>query len=165
MRLPLAVELSGQLRAGDLVPGRAQGQPVDAERRLGCTPENGACAPPPLQYPSPASQDLGSRGGVGGVRIPRTDGNGWTRARTQSVGYGACMSADFDHMTTDEQIVHVQDLWDRIASRPENIEVSDAWRHELARRSAELKANPDSAVPWEDVRAEIRARLGRTSRG
>jgi putative addiction module component (TIGR02574 family) len=66
----------------------------------------------------------------------------------------------FDRMTTDEQIAHVQDLWDRIAARPENIEVSEAWRQELARRSAELKANPDSAIPWEDVRAEIRARLG-----
>lgn len=64
-------------------------------------------------------------------------------------------------MTTDEQIAHVQDLWDRIAARPENIGVSDAWRVELARRSAELKANPDLAIPWEDVRAEIRARLGK----
>jgi len=69
--------------------------------------------------------------------------------------------AAFDRMTTDEQISHVQDLWDRIAAHPEAIEVSEAWRQELARRSAELKANPDSAIPWEDVRAEIRARLGR----
>jgi putative addiction module component (TIGR02574 family) len=69
-------------------------------------------------------------------------------------------NAAFDRMTTDEQIAHVQDLWDRIATHPENIEVSEAWREELVRRSAEAKANPDSLRPWEDVRAEIRARLG-----
>ncbi|MFT4624401.1 MAG: putative addiction module component (TIGR02574 family) [Myxococcota bacterium] len=69
-------------------------------------------------------------------------------------------NAAFDRMTVDEQITHIQDLWDRIASRPENIKVSEAWRQELARRSADLKANPDAAIPWEDVRAEIRARLG-----
>lgn len=69
-------------------------------------------------------------------------------------------NAAFDRMTTDEQIAHVQDLWDRIAAHPENIEVSEAWRQELVRRSAELKENPDSAIRWEDVRAEIRARLG-----
>lgn len=70
------------------------------------------------------------------------------------------MSTAFDHMTIDEQIAHVQDLWDRIAAHPENIEVSEAWRHELARRVEELDANPDSVIPWEDVQAEIRARLG-----
>jgi putative addiction module component (TIGR02574 family) len=66
----------------------------------------------------------------------------------------------FDRMTTDEQIAHVQDLWDRIAAHPENIEVSKAWRQELARRAAELREDPDAVIPWEDVRAEIRARLG-----
>ena len=64
-------------------------------------------------------------------------------------------------MTSDEQITHLQDLWDRIAAHPENIEVSAAWRQELASRNAELKADPDSAIPWEDFRAEIRARLGK----
>lgn len=69
-------------------------------------------------------------------------------------------NAAFEQMTTDEQIAHVQDLWDRIAAHPENIEVSEAWRQELARRSAKARARPDSLVPWEDVQAEIRARLG-----
>ncbi len=70
-------------------------------------------------------------------------------------------TAAFDHMSTDEQIAHVQDLWDRIATRPENIGVSEAWREELARRSAELKANPDEVISWAEVRAEVRARVGK----
>ena len=71
-------------------------------------------------------------------------------------------NAAFDRMTTDEQILHVQDLWDRIAAHPENVQVSEAWRQELALRSAEYEADPGIAIPWEDVRAEIQARLGRT---
>ena len=70
------------------------------------------------------------------------------------------MTTAFDRMTTDEQIGHVQDLWDRISEHPENVIVSEAWRVELARRATEYEANPDIAIPWEDVRAEIRARLG-----
>lgn len=69
------------------------------------------------------------------------------------------MSTAFDQMTTDEQIAHVQDLWDRIAQRPENVPVSDAWRQELARRLAEYEANPDIAIPWEQVRDELRSRF------
>ncbi len=69
-------------------------------------------------------------------------------------------TAAFDRMSTDEQIAHVQDLWDRIATHPEAIEVSEAWRDELARRSAGLRADPQAAIPWEDVQAEIRARFG-----
>lgn len=71
-------------------------------------------------------------------------------------------SAAFDSMSTDEQIAHVQDLWDRIAACPENIGVSEAWREELARRSAALDANPEAVISWEELRAEIRARLGKT---
>jgi len=71
------------------------------------------------------------------------------------------MNTAFDQMTPEEQIAHVQDLWDRIAARPENVEVSEAWRREIARRSAEFDADPSFAIPWEDVRAEIHARLAR----
>ncbi|NOY26964.1 MAG: addiction module protein [Oligoflexia bacterium] len=70
------------------------------------------------------------------------------------------MNTAFDGMTTDEQIGLVQDLWDRIAERPENVVVSETWRQELARRAAEYDANPDIVIPWEQVRDEIRARLG-----
>ena len=71
------------------------------------------------------------------------------------------MNAAFDRMTTDEQIAHVQDLWDRIAERPGNSAVGEAWRRELARLSAEYDAKPDIAMPWEQVQAAIRALLGK----
>ena len=70
------------------------------------------------------------------------------------------MSNAFDTLTVDDQISHVQDLWDRIAARPENVPVSDAWRGELSRRMAEHEANPEAAIPWEQVRDELHERFG-----
>lgn len=70
------------------------------------------------------------------------------------------MSAAFDQMTPDEQIAHVQDLWDRIAQRPENVGISEAWRDELRRRIAEYEADPTIGVPLEAVASEVRARFG-----
>ena len=40
-------------------------------------------------------------------------------------------------------------------------ELTEAQKQELDRRLAELEANPDEVTPWEEVEAEIRARLRR----
>lgn len=61
----------------------------------------------------------------------------------------------FDEMTTDEKILHVQDLWDIIASRPDEVSVTPEQRAELRRRLAAHRAGPDAARPWHEVRAEI----------
>jgi putative addiction module component (TIGR02574 family) len=44
---------------------------------------------------------------------------------------------------------------------PPRYELSDELRAELDRRLADSEANPDDHVPWEEVQASIRARLGR----
>lgn len=72
------------------------------------------------------------------------------------------MSTAFDQMSPEQQIDHVQDLWDRIARRPEQVPVSPEWRAEIARRLAEHKERPDEAVPWSVVEAELRAALEST---
>ena len=59
---------------------------------------------------------------------------------------------DFDEMSAVERILHVQDLWDRVATTPERVPVTDAQRAELDRRLAAHEADPSSAVPWEQVR-------------
>mgnify|MGYP000202101716 FL=1 len=68
------------------------------------------------------------------------------------------MDVRFDDMTPAERILHVQDLWDRIMAHPEDVPVSDAWRAEIERRLAAHRADPSSAVPWEQVRAELKRR-------
>lgn len=65
---------------------------------------------------------------------------------------------DLLHLSVAERIQLVEDLWDSIANRPEALELTEAQRSEIDRRLAEHDANPESAVPWEDVRARLRQR-------
>lgn len=48
-------------------------------------------------------------------------------------------------------------LWDSLsdAQREAEFELTDEQRAELDRRWAEHVANPDSAIPWSDVRAKL----------
>ena len=48
-------------------------------------------------------------------------------------------------------------LWDSLTDveREAELEMTDEQRAELDRRWAEHVANPDSAVPWADVRAKL----------
>jgi putative addiction module component (TIGR02574 family) len=46
------------------------------------------------------------------------------------------------------------------AEIPPGYELTDAQRAELDRRIADLKANPDDYVTWEEVQASVRKRLG-----
>jgi putative addiction module component (TIGR02574 family) len=61
----------------------------------------------------------------------------------------------FDNLSVDEQIEYVQDLWDWIAARPEDIPVAD-WQKELIEeRLREHEANPKAAIPWTEVRSRL----------
>lgn len=68
-------------------------------------------------------------------------------------------TVDFDALSVSEQILHVQDLWDRIAARAEpGPSLSEPWCAELDRRMAFADANPDAGASWEVVRARVRRR-------
>ncbi|MCP4871259.1 MAG: addiction module protein [Proteobacteria bacterium] len=64
---------------------------------------------------------------------------------------------DFGRMSTAEQIAHVQDLWDQIASDPDLVPVTDAQRQELDRRLAVHEAGVGNTSEWTDVRARSRS--------
>ena len=57
----------------------------------------------------------------------------------------------FEELSIDEKIEYVQSLWDHISEDAATVPVP-AWQKEiLEERLAELEANPDSVVPWEEV--------------
>jgi putative addiction module component (TIGR02574 family) len=67
----------------------------------------------------------------------------------------------FDALPVQEQLEYVQALWKRIGERQQQVR-SPEWHAEVVQQRLEAhRANPDAAVPWEDARAELRARLGR----
>ena len=62
---------------------------------------------------------------------------------------------DFSHLTVAERIQLAEDLWDSVGGAPETLHLTDAQRAELYRRLAEHRQHPESAIPWEQVRADL----------
>ena len=61
----------------------------------------------------------------------------------------------FDALPAGEQVQIVMMLWERVATQPERLEVSEAQRRELARRVAAHDADASAAIPWDELEAEL----------
>jgi putative addiction module component (TIGR02574 family) len=72
--------------------------------------------------------------------------------------------ADLLHLSLDERLQLVEDLWDSIASeaesRPGSLPLTQAQRQEIRRRSEAHRADPGKAVPLEDALDRIESSLG-----
>lgn len=64
-------------------------------------------------------------------------------------------SPDFSHLSIPERLQLVEDIWDSIARDAQPPPLTPAERAELDRRWAEHTRDPDSAIPWEQVRDEL----------
>ena len=71
---------------------------------------------------------------------------------------------DYRHLSIDERVQLVEDIWDSIAEdanvRAEALPLNAAQIAELERRIADADAHPDDGIPWEKVRAELLERGG-----
>lgn len=63
-------------------------------------------------------------------------------------------------LSVPERIQLVEDLWDSIAAEQESLPVTDAQKEELRRRLEEHEADPDSAIPWTEVRERLIEKYG-----
>jgi putative addiction module component (TIGR02574 family) len=70
-------------------------------------------------------------------------------------------SLGIDKLPRDVRVALVQEIWDSIAAETSVVPLSEAQRAELERRLADVDANPDEVVPWEEVKAKALARLKR----
>jgi putative addiction module component (TIGR02574 family) len=59
----------------------------------------------------------------------------------------------------DERIALVQAIWESIAEEVERAPLTDSQKEEIDRRLAAHRANPQAAIPWEQVEAEALARF------
>ena len=71
------------------------------------------------------------------------------------------MLSEVDRWPVEDRIRLVQEVWDRIVEQGHEPELTDALKAELDRRLAAHRANPQAAIPWEQVEAEALARLRR----
>ena len=53
----------------------------------------------------------------------------------------------------------VEEIWDTIAADSDAIPLTEAQRVELQTRVAEVDANPDDIIPWDQVKASTLSRL------
>lgn len=75
----------------------------------------------------------------------------------------AITPSDYRHLSVEERLQLVGDIWDSIAEDaavdPDLLPLSDEERAEIDRRVAEDDADPGAAIPWEEAIARIRQQL------
>ncbi len=65
----------------------------------------------------------------------------------------------FDELTVDEQIDYVQELWERIAARPEDVPVSEWHKKLIDERLREHRDDPSDVRSWSEVCGRIEKKL------
>jgi putative addiction module component (TIGR02574 family) len=69
----------------------------------------------------------------------------------------------FDELTPEEKLEYVQELWEHISARPEDVPVPD-WQRKLVReRLAAHQRGEGATVPWSTVRKEAEDLLRKPS--
>ncbi len=66
-----------------------------------------------------------------------------------------------DRLNVDERLALVEEIWASICADAKGFPLTEQQRAELDRRVAEDDAAPDDVVPWDEIKASARARLGR----
>lgn len=67
---------------------------------------------------------------------------------------------DYRKLSIAERLQLVEDIWDSIAEETASLPVPPEVLAEAERRLAEHRADPDSAIPWEEVREDLYKRGG-----
>ncbi len=66
-----------------------------------------------------------------------------------------------DRLDVSERLALVEEIWATICADAKAFPFTDAQRAELDRRIADDDTFPDDVVPWDEIKAEVRSRLGR----
>lgn len=66
-----------------------------------------------------------------------------------------------DRLNIDDRLALVEEIWASICADSASFPLTEAQRAELDRRVADDEAFPDDVIPWEDIKASMRARLTR----
>ena len=66
----------------------------------------------------------------------------------------------FGDLSPSEKLQLVEDLWDDLASSPEDVPVHEWQKVELARRRANLENNPASVLTWQEIKRRVQEQHG-----
>jgi putative addiction module component (TIGR02574 family) len=59
-------------------------------------------------------------------------------------------------LTVQQRLELIGELWDSIPDSTDSLPIPEWHREELGKRLAAADANPEAAVPWEDVKRRLR---------
>jgi putative addiction module component (TIGR02574 family) len=65
-------------------------------------------------------------------------------------------TSDFERLSTAEKIIRLQDAWDRIAEKPERVEVTPEQKKELDARLKAMAADPNDGSTWQEIKYSLR---------
>jgi putative addiction module component (TIGR02574 family) len=68
---------------------------------------------------------------------------------------------DIEQLSVPQRLELIARLWDSIPDTAEALPVPEWHRQELERRLATADADPAAAIPWEQVKAQLRERQDR----
>jgi putative addiction module component (TIGR02574 family) len=68
-------------------------------------------------------------------------------------------SLGLDKLPCEDRLAIARALFESVSAEGLPLPMSDARRRELQRRADEDDADPEGGIPWEQVRAEARARF------
>jgi putative addiction module component (TIGR02574 family) len=69
--------------------------------------------------------------------------------------------AQIKALSVEDRLRLVEAIWDTIAEDPDQVRLTEAQKQELDRRIADMEANPDDCIPWEEVYAQSMRRVQR----
>jgi putative addiction module component (TIGR02574 family) len=64
--------------------------------------------------------------------------------------------AQINTLSPDDRIRLVQAIWDSIPEEARTPDLTDEQKIELDRRLADLRANPQSGLTWEQIKARVK---------
>ena len=67
---------------------------------------------------------------------------------------------DYRRLSIAERLQLVEDIWDSIAEETGTVPIPPEVLDEAERRLAEHRQDPTSAIPWDEVKAELYRRGG-----
>ena len=65
-----------------------------------------------------------------------------------------------DRLNVDERLALVEEIWATICADAKTFPLTDEQHAELDRRVAVDDSFPEDVVPWDEVKAVVRSRLG-----
>jgi putative addiction module component (TIGR02574 family) len=70
-------------------------------------------------------------------------------------------SLGIDRLNVDDRLALVEEIWASIVADAKGFPLTASQRAELDRRVADDDAFPADVIPWDEVKAALRARLAR----